>query len=78
MAAKPRYSGGEGQVTTNDVERLYTLLNDIDERLRRIEQAEARRSGVDMGRGSVGRLVVSVAAVAAAVGSVVGVVVSVL
>jgi hypothetical protein len=65
-------------VTTNDVERLYTLLNDIDERLRRIEQAEARRSGVDMGRGSVGRLVVSVAAVAAAVGSVVGVVVSVL
>jgi hypothetical protein len=78
MAAKARDAGGEGKVTTNDVERLYTLLNDIDDRLRRIEQAEARRSGVDMGRGSVGRLVVSVAAVAAAVGSVVGVVVSVL
>ena len=63
-------------MTTNDVQRLYSLLHDIDERLRRIEQAEARRTGADMGKGSVGRVVMAVAAIAAAVGSVVGVVVS--
>lgn len=65
-------------MTTNDVQRLYSLLNDIDERLRRIEQAEAHRSGIDMGRGSVGRLIMAVAAVSAAVGSVVGVVAALL
>lgn len=75
-------------MTTSDVDRLYNGLAevtaevrgyraDLNGRLRVLEQAEARRSGVDTGRGSVGRLIVSVAAVSAAVGSVVGVLVSI-
>ena len=65
-------------MTTNDVERLYTLLHDIDDRLRRIEQAEAKRVGADMGKGSIGRIIMGVAAVSAAIGSIVGVLAAVL
>jgi hypothetical protein len=75
-------------MTTNDVDRLYNGLAevtaevrgyraDLNGRLRVLEQAEAKRTGVDTGRGSAGRLIVSVAAVSAAVGSVVGVMVSI-
>lgn len=51
---------------------------ELNGRLRKLEEAEARRTGIDMGRGGVGRLVVSVAAIAAAVGSIVGVVAAIL
>jgi hypothetical protein len=75
-------------MTTSDVDRLYNGLAevtaevrgyraDLNGRLRVLEQAEAKRTGVDTGRGSAGRLIVSVAAVSAAVGSVVGVMVSI-
>lgn len=75
-------------MTTNDIDRLYNGLSEVAQevrgyraelngRLRRLEEAEARRTGVDTGRGNVGRLIVSVAAVAAAVGSVCGVLVSI-
>jgi len=75
-------------MTTSDVDRLYNGLAevtaevrgyraDLNGRLRALEQAEAKRTGVDTGRGNVGRLIVSVAAVAAAVGSVCGVLVSI-
>lgn len=73
-------------MTTSDVDRLYNGLAQVAEevrgyraelngRLRRLEEAEAKRTGVDVGRGSVGRVIVSVAAVSAAIGSVVGVIV---
>jgi hypothetical protein len=65
-------------VTASDVERLYALLHDIDNRLRRIEQAEAKRVGADMGKGSIGRIIMGVAAVSAAIGSIVGVLAAVL
>jgi hypothetical protein len=87
-------------VTSNDVMRLYSLLDslraesakhmgevrdevqgyraDLNGRLRALEQAEAQRRGMDMGRGGVGRMVMGVAAVAAAVGSVTGVVFAIL
>jgi hypothetical protein len=51
---------------------------DLNGRLRALEQAEARREGVGAGRGGIGRIIVSVAAVAAAIGSVCGVLVSIL
>lgn len=82
-------------MTTNDVQRLYVLLDslrveqrrdlgelrdevqgyrsDLNGRLKALELAEAKRHGHESGKGSVGRLIVSVAAVSAAVGSVVGV-----
>lgn len=78
MAAEQGEPRGWWEVTTNDVERLYVLLHEIDERLRRIEQAEAKRVGADMGKGSVGRMVMGVAAVSAAIGSIVGVLAAVL
>ena len=65
-------------MTASDVERLYALLHDIDNRLRRIEQAEAKRVGADMGKGSIGRIIMGVAAVSAAIGSIVGVLAAVL
>ncbi len=76
-------------MTTNDVERLYAAMDDLrDEvrgyrhdlngRLRSLEQAEARREGIGTGRGGIGRIVLGVAAVAAAVGSVCGALVAVL
>lgn len=87
-------------MTTNDVTRLYHLLDalrheskqqaheirdevqgyraDLNGRLKALEIAEARREGVGHGRGGIGRVIVSVAAVAAAVGSVCGAIVAVL
>jgi hypothetical protein len=87
-------------MTTNDVTRLYHLLDalrheskqqaqeirdevqgyraDLNGRLKALELAEARREGMGMGRGSIGRTIVAVAAVAAAVGSVTGVLVGIL
>lgn len=50
---------------------------DLNGRLKALEMESARQAGMDAGRGSVGRLIVSVAAVSAAVGSVVGVLVSI-
>jgi hypothetical protein len=47
---------------------------DLNGRLRALEQAEARREGVGHGRGSVGRAIWGVAAVSAAIGSIVGVI----
>ena len=51
---------------------------DLNGRLKSLEIAEARREGVGHGRGGIGRVIVSVAAVAAAVGSVCGAIVAVL
>jgi ElaB/YqjD/DUF883 family membrane-anchored ribosome-binding protein len=87
-------------MTTNDVTRLYHLLDalrheskqqaqeirdevqgyraDLNGRLKALELAEARREGMGMGRGSIGRTIMGVAAVAAAVGSVTGVLVGIL
>jgi len=78
MAAEQGEPRKRCEVTTNDVERLYVLLHEIDSRLRRIEHAEAKRVGADMGKGSVGRMVMGVAAVSAAIGSIVGVLAAVL
>lgn len=47
---------------------------DLNGRLRTLETAEAHRSGHDHGRGQVGRTIIAVAAIAASIGSVVGVV----
>jgi hypothetical protein len=76
-------------MTTTDVDRLYNGLAEVasevrgyraelNGRLRRLEEAEAHRNGRDHGKGSIGRIIVSVAAVSAAVGSVVGTVIALL
>ena len=44
---------------------------DLNGRLRTLEHAEARRNGVEIGRGTIGRITVSAAGVAAAVASVI-------
>jgi hypothetical protein len=49
---------------------------DLNGRLKALELAEARREGMGMGRGSIGRVIVATAAVSAAIGSVVGTVVA--
>lgn len=86
-------------MTTNDVQRLYVLLDslrveqrrdigelrdevqgyraDLNGRLKALEIAEARREGMGVGKGSVGRVVIAVAAVSASIGSLVGVLVSI-
>jgi hypothetical protein len=76
-------------MTTSDVDRLYNGLAevtaevrgyraDLNGRLKALELAEARREGMGAGRGGVGRFVLAVAAVAAAVGSVCGAIVAIL
>jgi hypothetical protein len=87
-------------MTTNDVTRLYHLLDalrheskqqaqeirdevqgyraDLNGRLKALELAEARREGMGMGRGSIGRTIMGVAAVAASIGSVCGALVAIL
>jgi hypothetical protein len=68
---------------TEDADRLYQMMSDLREsvegyrtdlngRLRRLEASEARRDGIDNGRGSIFRIVAATAAVA---GSVTGVIV---
>ena len=86
-------------MTTNDVQRLYVLLDslrveqrrdlgdlrdevqgyraDLNGRLKALEIADARREGMGAGKGSVGRVVIAVAAVSASIGSLVGVLVSI-
>jgi hypothetical protein len=69
-------------MTTSDVDRLYNGLAevtaevrgyraDLNGRLRALEQAEARRTGADIGKGLIGRIVMGTAAVSAAVATVV-------
>lgn len=83
-------------MTTNDVQRLYVLLDslrveqrrdigdlrdevqgyraDLNGRLKALEIEAAKRQGAGEARGSLGRLIWGVAAVSAAIGSIVGVV----
>jgi hypothetical protein len=76
-------------MTTSDVDRLYNGLAEVahevrgyraelNGRLRKLEEAEAHRNGRDHGKGSIGRIIMGVAAVSAAVGSVVGVTIAVI
>lgn len=69
-------------MTTTDVDRLYNGLAEVanevrgyraelNGRLRKLEEAEARREGAGNARGSLGRVIWGVAAVSAAIGSVV-------
>lgn len=51
---------------------------DLNGRLKVLELDAARREGMGAGRGGIGRIIMGVAAVAAAIGSVCGVLVSVL
>lgn len=59
-------------------EEVQGYRADLNGRLKALEIEAARREGMGMGRGSVGRIIVSVAAVAAAVGSVCGAFVAIL
>jgi len=59
-------------------EEVQGYRADLNGRLKALELAEARREGMGMGRGSIGRTIMGVAAVAAAVGSVTGVLVGIL
>jgi hypothetical protein len=72
-------------MTTSDVDRLYNGLAEVahevrsyraelNGRLRKLEEAEAHRNGRDHSKGSMGRIIVGVAAVSAAIGSIVGVI----
>jgi hypothetical protein len=74
-------------MTTSDVDRLYNGLAevtaevrgyraDLNGRLKALEVAEAKRQGAGEARGSLGRFIWGVAAVSAAVGSVVGTVIA--
>lgn len=74
-------------MTTSDVDRLYNGLAevtaevrgyraDLNGRLKALEVAEAKRQGAGEARGSLGRIIWGVAAVSAAIGSVVGTVVA--
>ena len=76
-------------MTTSDVDRLYNALEgvatevrsyraELNGRLRKLEEAEAKRHGADAGKGTVGRTIIGVAAVAAAVGSICGTLIAVL
>jgi hypothetical protein len=58
-------------------EEVQGYRADLNGRLKALELAEARREGMGMGKGSIGRIIMGVAAVSAAVGSVVGLVFSV-
>jgi len=51
---------------------------DLNGRLKSLELAEAKREGEEDGRGSIGRMVVAVAAVSASIGSIVGIVAAIL
>lgn len=76
-------------MTTSEIDRLYNGLAevaqevrgyraDLNGRLKALEVAEAKRQGAGEARGSLGRLIWGVAAVSAAIGSVVGVIAAVL
>jgi hypothetical protein len=76
-------------MTTSDVDRLYNGLaevtaevrgyrSDLNGRLKALEVAEAKRQGAGEARGSLGRFIWGVAAVSAAIGSIVGVIATIL
>ena len=76
-------------MTPNDVDRLYMGLAevtaevrgyraDLNGRLKALEIEAAKREGAGAARGNLGRTIMGVAAVSAAIGSVVGVVAAVL
>lgn len=76
-------------MTTSDVDRLYNGLAevtaevrgyraDLNGRLKALEVAEAKRQGAGEARGSLGRFIWGVAAVSAAIGSIVGVIATIL
>ena len=76
-------------MTPNDVDRLYIGLAevtaevrgyraDLNGRLKAMEIEAAKREGAGAARGNLGRVVLGVAAIAAAVGSVCGALVSIL
>lgn len=70
-------------MTRSDVDHLYEALAelraevkgyraDLNGRLKALELAEARRDGSTQRLGSVGKLIIGVAAVSASIGSVIG------
>lgn len=72
-------------MTTSDVDRLYNGLAevtaevrgyraDLNGRLKALEIEAAKRHGAGEARGSLGRIIWGVAAVSAAIGSIVGVI----
>ena len=72
-------------MTPNDVDRLYMGLAevtaevrgyraDLNGRLKALEIEAAKREGAGAARGSLGRIIWGVAAVSAAIGSIVGVI----
>jgi hypothetical protein len=76
-------------MTTSDVDRLYNGLaelatevrgyrQELNGRLRRLEESEAAREGGSRKLGTVGKLVVGVAAVSASIGSVIGLLIAIL
>ena len=76
-------------MTTSDVDRLYNGLAevtaevrgyraDLNGRLKALEMEAAKRQGAGEARGSLGRLIWGVAAVSAAIGSIVGVIATIL
>ena len=76
-------------MTTSEIDRLFNGLSevaqevrgyraDLNGRLKALEIEAAKRQGAGEARGSLGRIIWGVAAVSAAIGSVVGVVAAVL
>jgi len=76
-------------VTTSDVDRLYELMTelkgevrgyreDLNGRLKALELAQAHSDGHQHGRGQVGRMLIAVTAIAASIGSIVGVIATLL
>jgi hypothetical protein len=56
---------------------LNGKLNDANERITELEKANAKREGQDIGKGTIGKWVLGVAAVSASIGSVFGVIMAV-
>ena len=59
-------------------EEVQGYRADLNGRLKALELAEARREGMGVARGSLGRIIWGVAAVSASIGSIVGVVAAIL
>ena len=69
----------ETRVALGEVrDEVQGYRQDLNGRLRTLETFEAQRRGTEMGKGSVGRLLLGVGAFAAAVGSVCGALVAIL
>lgn len=72
-------------MTRSDVDHLFQAMaelraevkgyrEDLNGRLRSLEQEAAEQRGIDQGRGSIGKWIMGVAAVAASIGSLTGVI----